>query len=119
MAVYNSDYTAIINANGMDAYFYVRFLRMLARIFLPIWLLSWIVLLPVTSVGTQVPGHKGLDRFIFGNVENTKQDRYAAHLILTYFFTGKCVLLKLGGISIMSNQFGYTTTSGLKCSTSS
>ncbi|EJF57403.1 hypothetical protein DICSQDRAFT_183264 [Dichomitus squalens LYAD-421 SS1] len=85
--VFWSDYEEIRTKNGMDAYFFVRFLRMFARILLPIWLISWIVLLPVTSVGTNVAPHTGLDRFIFGNVAPNKQSRYAAHLILTWFFT--------------------------------
>ena len=71
----------------MDAYFFVRFLRMMVRMLLPIWLLSWVVLLPVTSVNTSVAGHMGLDMFIFGNVAPDKQDRYAAHIILVWLFT--------------------------------
>lgn len=71
----------------MDAYFFVRFLRMMVRVLLPIWLLSWIVLLPVTSVGTSVPGHSGLDRFILGNVAPDQSARYAAHLVLAWVFT--------------------------------
>jgi hypothetical protein len=92
LAVFKADYETIINANGLDAYFFVRFLRMLFRTFLPIWFLSWAVLLPVTSVGTHVVGNKGLDLFIFGNVQNSMQDRYAAHLILVYIFTGSRLL---------------------------
>jgi calcium permeable stress-gated cation channel len=72
----------------MDAYFFVRFLRMMVKVFLPIWVISWAVLLPVTSVNSHVAGVTGLDRFTFGNVENTQQDRYAAHIILVYLFTG-------------------------------
>ena len=71
----------------MDAYFFVRFLRMAARILLPIWILSWIILMPVTSVNTGVAGHTGLDLFVFGNVSNTDQARYAAHIILAWLFT--------------------------------
>jgi calcium permeable stress-gated cation channel len=72
----------------MDAYFFVRFLRMMVKIFLPIWFLSWAVLLPVNSVNSHVQGLTGLDRFTFGNIEKTEQDRYAAHIILVYIFTG-------------------------------
>ncbi|RPD56035.1 DUF221-domain-containing protein [Lentinus tigrinus ALCF2SS1-6] len=86
-AVFMSDYREIRDKNGMDAYFYVRFLRMIVRILLPIWLISWLVLLPVTSVGTTVGEHNGLDRFIFGNVAPDKQGRYAAHIILAWLFT--------------------------------
>ncbi|KAI0064338.1 DUF221-domain-containing protein [Artomyces pyxidatus] len=87
ISVYNADYRKIKNINGMDAYFYVRFLRMMVRVMLPIWLLSWAVLLPITSVNTTVAGHTGLDKFIFGNVSPDKQSRYAAHVLLTWIFT--------------------------------
>jgi hypothetical protein len=61
----------------------------MVRITLPIWLLSWAVLLPLTSVHTQVSGHSGLDMFIFGNVAANKQSRYAGQLILTWISTSK------------------------------
>lgn len=60
---------------------------MITRVLLPIWLISWIVLLPVTSVNTSVPGRSGLDKLSFGNVSTDKQGRYAAHLILAWGFT--------------------------------
>ena len=60
---------------------------MMALMFLPIWFVTWAVLIPVTVVNTHAPGLSGLDRFTFGNVENTKQDRYAAHIILAWFLT--------------------------------
>lgn len=62
---------------------------MMVKVFLPIWVLSWIILLPATSVGTNVATNSGLDRFIFGNVAADKQERYAAHIILVYIFTGE------------------------------
>jgi hypothetical protein len=86
--LFKADYTKVKRANGMDAYFFLRFLRMAIRIFLPIWLVSWAILLPVTSVGTQVGNDTGLDRLVFGNISPDKQSRYAAHIILIYFFTG-------------------------------
>ncbi|KDR80141.1 hypothetical protein GALMADRAFT_153825 [Galerina marginata CBS 339.88] len=86
-AVFRSDYRAIIAANGLDAYFFVRFLRLMAIILVPIWLVSWAVLLPLTSVNTSVAGLSGLDKFTFGNVAPNKQGRYAGHLLLVYFFT--------------------------------
>lgn len=87
IAVWKMDYRDIIAANGMDAYFFVRFLRMAVKMFLPIWIVSWAVLLPVTSVGTGKPGNEGLNLFTFGNVADEHRVRYAAHLILVYFFT--------------------------------
>ncbi|THG97592.1 hypothetical protein EW026_g4428 [Hermanssonia centrifuga] len=71
----------------MDSYFFVRFLRFVIRMLLPIWLISWAVLMPVTSVNTSSPGHSGLDIFVFGNVSSSRQSRYAAHLILAWLFT--------------------------------
>jgi phosphate/sulfate permease len=88
-SVFNADYTKIKDVNGLDCYFFVRFLRMMVRIMLPIWLISWVVLLPVTSVHTTVGGHTGLDKFIFGNVAANTQDRYASHVILVWIFTSK------------------------------
>jgi hypothetical protein len=61
---------------------------MMVKTFLPIWILSWAVLLPITSVNTQVENNNGVNLFIFGNIAPDKQTRYAAHLILVYLFTG-------------------------------
>ena len=88
-SILKADYRKIKNINGLDCYFFVRFLRMMVRVLLPIWLLSWAILLPLTSVNTSVPGHSGLDKFIFGNIAPTDQDRYAAQLLLTWIFTSK------------------------------
>ncbi|TCD65726.1 hypothetical protein EIP91_002255 [Steccherinum ochraceum] len=86
-AIFRADYEGIKEANGLDAYFFVNFLRMVTRMLLPIWLISWVILLPLTSADTSVANHTGLDRFIFGNVATDRQSRYWAHLILTYLFT--------------------------------
>ncbi|THH04381.1 hypothetical protein EW145_g5565, partial [Phellinidium pouzarii] len=89
LSVWRADYSQILLQNGMDAYFFVRFLRMVVKILLPIWIISWIVLLPLTSVGTSAveKTSDGLDRFTFGNVGPAQQPRYAAHLVLTWLFT--------------------------------
>lgn len=55
----------------------------------PIWIVSWLILLPVDSVNTDVPGRHGLDKLSFGNVAKNRQTRYAAHLILAWGFTGE------------------------------
>ena len=64
---------------------------MMVRVMLPIWLVSWAVLLPLNSVETSVPGFsEGLYRFTFGNID-AKQGhnryRYIALLVLTWIFT--------------------------------
>ncbi|KAI0631057.1 DUF221-domain-containing protein [Trametes polyzona] len=86
-AVFTANYHEIRSKTGMDAYFFVRFLRMMVRILVPIWLISWVILLPVVSVRSDPDGHTGLDRFTFGNVPPNGQARYAAHIILTWGFT--------------------------------
>ncbi|KAH7910261.1 hypothetical protein BJ138DRAFT_1127011 [Hygrophoropsis aurantiaca] len=87
IAVFKADYKDILDVNGPDAYLFVRFLRMIIRILLPIWIISWAVLLPVTAAGTSSTGATGLDRFNFGNIPKNQQSRYAAHIILVWLFT--------------------------------
>ncbi|KAF7790505.1 hypothetical protein EIP86_001460 [Pleurotus ostreatoroseus] len=87
LALWRADYHVVKDVNGLDAYFFVRFLRMMAILLLPIWIVSWLVLLPVDAAGTTVSGRSGLDKLSFGNISTDKQSRYAAHLILTYFST--------------------------------
>ena len=87
LAIWRADIEDIKRVNGLDAYFFVRFLRMMALMFLPIWFITWIVLLPLTTVHSQNPGTSGLDRFTFGNVQPTEQTRYAAHIILAWLLT--------------------------------
>lgn len=59
------------------------------KILIPIWLLSWIVLLPVDAAGTNYEGKGGLDRLTFGNIAPNATARYAASLIFAYIFTCK------------------------------
>ncbi|CCG84511.1 protein of unknown function [Taphrina deformans PYCC 5710] len=83
----------IIEKSGLDAYFFIRFLRMILIIFVPALLLVWPILLPLNivdgvnsspSVGqTNV---NGLDRLAFGNVSRRHVTRYWAHLIMAYLF---------------------------------
>lgn len=86
IAVFKANYDDIKYMNGLDAYFFVRFLRMMVKMLLPIWIISWIILLPVTSVGENT-GRSGLDKFTFGNISTSDQPRYAAHLVLVWLFT--------------------------------
>ncbi|KAF9219491.1 DUF221-domain-containing protein [Gyrodon lividus] len=87
IAIIKADYRDIQRVNGPDAYLFVRFLRMMIRVLLPIWIISWAVLLPVTSVNNSIPGRTGLDRFTFGNVAPNHQNRYSAHIILVWIST--------------------------------
>ncbi|KAF6764352.1 hypothetical protein DFP72DRAFT_871593 [Ephemerocybe angulata] len=87
IALINADFRQIIKYNGLDAYFFVRFLRMMIKVFVPIWILSWAILLPITSVRTGTPGSDSLTRFTFGNVGTNQQSRYWAHLVCVWVFT--------------------------------
>lgn len=97
LAVMTADYRQIIRANGLDAYFFVRFLRLMVKVLLPIWLVSWAVLLPITSVridetpidpeNPDPDARGGLSRFTFGNIGPTQQSRLWAHLVCAWFFT--------------------------------
>ncbi|XAO24182.1 hypothetical protein I312_102972 [Cryptococcus bacillisporus CA1280] len=81
-----SDPQEILHKNGVDPYMFVRFLTMMAKATIPIWLLSWIILLPVDTANSHVLGKSGLDRFTFGNISKDKTSRYWAHLIMVYIF---------------------------------
>ncbi|EUC55080.1 RSN1-overexpression rescues sro7/sop1 in NaCl-like protein, putative [Rhizoctonia solani AG-3 Rhs1AP] len=85
ITIFKANHEDIKMHNGMDAYFFVRFLRMMVRIFLPFWLVSWVILLPVDAAG--VNNKDGLDQFTFGNIPGNSQVRYAAHLILAWIGT--------------------------------
>ncbi|KAF8137373.1 hypothetical protein EV363DRAFT_1156392 [Boletus edulis] len=87
IALYKANYQDIQRINGPDAYFFVRFLRVMIRVLLPIWIISWIVLLPVTSVNNSIPGNTGLNRFTLGNIAPNHSDRFAAFIILAWFST--------------------------------
>ena len=91
LAVWKADYHDILRQNGMDAFFFVHFLRMLTKILLPIWLISWVVLLPLTSVNMN-SGKTGLDKFTFGRVTSDQSKRYAGHIILAWFFTSGYII---------------------------
>ena len=79
----------------------------MTKILFPIWLLSWAVLLPVTSVNTQVGQNSGLNLFIFGNISQAQQPRYAAHLVMVYLFTGTCPFFAAASIMSFSVILGW------------
>lgn len=88
MTLWRLDTEDIKRTNGLDAYMFVRFLRMMMIIFFPLWIFSWALFLPLHAVGT-TNKLKGLDMFTFGNVAPTQQARYAAHIIFMYIIAGE------------------------------
>ena len=82
---------------GLDAYFFLRYLQTLLKIFIPLAIVILPILLPLNAVhgrgssfATGVYGHNqteytnvtGLDQLAWGNVRPEKNSRYWAHLIL-------------------------------------
>lgn len=82
-ATANSDF---ISKSGLDAYFFLRYLLMLLKMFVGLALVVLPVLLPVNSIRGK--GLKGLDRFSWGNIQSSNTDRYWAHLLLAVMLIG-------------------------------
>ncbi|KAG5940409.1 hypothetical protein E4U53_007600 [Claviceps sorghi] len=85
----------VINKCGLDAYFFLRYLRTLLVIFIPICVLVLPVLVPINYVGgkgKRVEGDKtgdslpevptGLDTLAWGNIIPSNARRYTAHLVM-------------------------------------
>lgn len=67
----------------------MRFLWFMCKALVPIWFISWPVLMPIDSVGITSEGVDGLDRFTMGNIPGYAQDRLWAHVILAWLFNGE------------------------------
>ncbi|KIP07764.1 hypothetical protein PHLGIDRAFT_70481 [Phlebiopsis gigantea 11061_1 CR5-6] len=78
----------VLEKNGMDAYMFLRFLRLLIILFGSITVLTWAVLLPVDTAGLgdgNLSDH--LSRLSWGNIPATATSRYAAHIVVVYLST--------------------------------
>ena len=88
----NSDF---IQRCGLDAYFFLRFLRMLLKIFVPLALIILPILLPLNAVGGKNDDFAvgpynnahwqnvtGLNQVGWTNIRPEQNHRYWAHLIL-------------------------------------
>lgn len=96
MPVFQTSNSDFIQKCGLDAYFFLRYLRTLLKIFIPLALLILPILLPTNAIhgrGSDFAegkfGHStswqnvtGLDQLAWGNVPPTKNNRYWAHLVL-------------------------------------
>ena len=93
ISVVNADLDKIKDINGLDCYVFVRFLRMMVRILLPIWLLSWAVLLPLSLSHLAETEDSDTTGFgilsVFNIVAYRKGNRFWGHLTLTWIFTSK------------------------------
>ena len=85
-----------IQKSGLDAYFFLRYLRMLLKIFIPAAFFIILILVPLNSVNgrgadfatgiysnsSTYSNVTGLDQLAWGNVRPTQNNRYWAHLVL-------------------------------------
>lgn len=93
--VFQTPDAELIQRSGLDSYFFLRYLRMLLKIFIPLAFLLIPVLVPVNYAGgkgttiidastnsTARYTVTGLDKLAWGNVKPTQTHRYWAHLIM-------------------------------------
>jgi hypothetical protein len=91
--VFRTSSSELIQKCGLDAYFFLRYLRMLLKIFLPMGIVILPVLLPLNHVGGKGTTYKtgttgdqwnvtGLDQLAWGNVKPQHTNRYWAHLVM-------------------------------------
>ncbi|RDB24859.1 Uncharacterized protein RSN1 [Hypsizygus marmoreus] len=77
----------IIHKNGLDAYMFLRFLKMLVWIFSVFTLLTFVVIIPAIAANVQSP-YTGLERISWSNIiEPRDQPRFSAHIIVVYLLT--------------------------------
>ncbi|KAA8650441.1 hypothetical protein EYZ11_000824 [Aspergillus tanneri] len=91
--VFRTSSSEFIQKCGLDAYFFLRYLRMLLKIFVPLGCILLPVLLPLNKVNGKNRSFKngtiggdrwnitGLDQLAWGNVAPENTNRYWGHLI--------------------------------------
>jgi calcium permeable stress-gated cation channel len=79
---------SVLHINGPDAYFFLRFMRLMLEIFVPFWFITWAILMPVSATGGV--GNPGLNMFTFGNIAGTRQNHHIAHLLVGVMFFSTC-----------------------------
>ena len=80
--VFKTSNAELISKCGLDAYFFLRYLRMLLKIFVPAAVVILAVLLPINTKYTGNSGVSGLDRLGWQNFDPAHTDRFWAHLVL-------------------------------------
>ncbi|KAJ8076810.1 phosphate metabolism protein 7 [Marasmius tenuissimus] len=77
----------IIHKNGLDAYMFLRFIKMLCTIFLVYSFASIAIIVPVDVVGI-VSDRSDIERISWSNITNPlMQDRFSAHVVVVYLMT--------------------------------
>lgn len=85
-AILKADSKQIIAKGGLDAYVFVRFLFLMIEMFLPFWIVTALIIIPI-DVANSGGTNTGIERLTFGNVGLSQQPRYAAHLLVAWFLT--------------------------------
>lgn len=81
LPVFSTPNNELISKCGLDAYFFLRYLRMLLKIFIPSAILILPILIPINSRGNN-SAVKGLDKYGWQNYDRAHTDRFWAHLLL-------------------------------------
>jgi signal recognition particle receptor subunit alpha len=79
----------VLNHHSLDAYLYIRFLKMLTLMAFVGAIITWPVLFPVNATGGG--GESGLDIISFSNV--SQPARYFAHAVIAWVFFGWVMFL--------------------------
>ncbi|EJD51988.1 DUF221-domain-containing protein [Auricularia subglabra TFB-10046 SS5] len=82
-AIIKTPATEIIHKNGLDAYFFLRFLRVLLKIFAVTTVVAFAVLVPVNIVH-RTQSQTGYQRIAWGNIPDEMSKRYSAHVAVSY-----------------------------------
>ena len=99
--IYTTSDDEFLQKCGLDAFFFIRYLRLLLKIFVPLALLLLPLLLPLNAVGgkgstfaTGIYSHNdwtnvtGMDVLSWGNVRPDQTNRYWGHLVSALLVTG-------------------------------
>ncbi|KAH8913667.1 hypothetical protein BT69DRAFT_136456, partial [Atractiella rhizophila] len=79
----------VIRTNGLDAYLFLRFLKLMIHIFGVFSLTATPILMCVDSIGFPARGTaEALDQFTLGNIPKDNDTRIAAHIVVVYILTG-------------------------------
>ncbi|KAH6637380.1 hypothetical protein C7974DRAFT_432319 [Boeremia exigua] len=81
----------VLNHHSLDAYLYMRFLKVLTLMCFVGAIVTWPILFPVN--GTGGAGESGLDVLSFSNISDSNPARYFAHAVIAWVFFGWVMFL--------------------------
>ncbi|KAF8424929.1 DUF221 domain-containing protein [Tirmania nivea] len=97
MPIFKTSTSDFIQKSGLDAYFFLRYLLMLLKIFSILAAAILPILIPLNTVGGQNDHDPdpakhvlGMDRYAWANVAPGKYQRYWGHLVLAIFTVFVC-----------------------------